>query len=328
MSASTKSDFVIYDEQFFSGMTEVLQMNTEVFNQASNNCMRLVTEGKKGDYEKESFFEVVSGLINRRVTTSVSTVSDAGMTMDEFISVKLNRRIGPVTNTRDAFKKIAQDPQLFSLMLGEQTGKAAMVDYVNTAINAVDAALAGVAALNADVSGGSLPNGPTMTHTVLVTGLSKRGDAANAVRCFVMHSKPYYDLMKQAITDKVFEVAGITIQTGNIATFNRPIVVVDSDQLVVAGTTPLYRTLGLVENGVVILESESRDIMAQDLTGYENLMTRIQGEYAFNVRVRGYKYNIGGGGENPDDSTLGSSGNWTKVSHDNKLLAGIRITTT
>jgi hypothetical protein len=325
MAIGTKGDFVIYHDQFFTGVTETLQQNSEAFNEASGGAIRLVTQAKLGDYEQQAFVEIISGLVGRRITTSTSSVDDKAMTMDEFVSVKLNRRIGPVAQTRDAFRKIARDPGLLSLLLGQQAGKAIMVDYVDTALNGLDAALSGVALLNADVSAGTLPNGPTMTHTVLVTGLSKRGDAANAVRAWVMHSKPFFDLMKQAIADKVFEVAGVTIMQGTIATFNRPTIIIDSPQLVVTGTPTKYVTLGLVEGAAAVIESEEREIVSETVTGLENLVTRVQGEYAFNLGIKGCKWNVSGGGANPDDATLASSSNWVVASHDNKLLPGVRI---
>jgi hypothetical protein len=322
MAIGTKTDFVIYHQQFFSGVTEVLEQNTDIFNQASQNCIQLVPQSKLGDYEQASFVQLVSGLVARRVTTSVATAVDKALTMAELVSVKLNRRIGPVAQTRDAFRKIAQDPALLSFLLGQQAGKAIMVDYVDEAINAIDAALSGVAGLIFDGSAGG------MTHAKLVTGMSKMGDAASRIRCWVMHSKPYFDLIQQALTDKIFEVAGVVIMSGTVATFGKPTIIIDSPQLVIAGTTAKYITLGLVEGAATVVESEEREIVSETVTGLDNLITRVQGEYAFNLGVKGFAYNISGGGQNPDDPALGSSANWIKKMTDNKSLAGVRILTT
>jgi hypothetical protein len=326
MAIGTKSDFKIYDEQFWGGVVETLQQNTDAFNAASLNCLRLVTRGVKGEYEKESFLKSTASLVARRDPTSVASLTDGKIVQGEYIGVKVNRKIGPVAQTLDAFKKIAVDPGEFSVMLGMQVGKSIAVDYINIAISAALAAITQEsAALEHDESGTG--NG-TLNHTALVSGLSKFGDASSRVSAWVMHSKPYFDLIKQAITDKVFEVAGVTIYQGTVATFNRPTIVLDSASLVTGtGTATRYFTLGLVEDAVEVAESEERNIVSDLVTGLENLVMRIQGEYAFNLRVRGCAWDTGAGGVNPTDNAIGTSTNWDKVVSDVKQMPGISVKT-
>lgn len=329
MTAGTKSDFVIYQEEFYGGYTEILEQVTDGFNTASNGAMRLVPRMLKGDYEKESFFKLVNDLVTRRDVTSVGAAADKKLEQGELIGVKVNRKIGPVANTLDSFRKIATDPSEMSFILGQQIGKAVAVDYVNTALASVNAALSGVAALNYDASALS-PD--TLTHTYLVRGMSKMGDQGSRISALVMHSKSYYDLMAQSIADKVFEVAGVTIYAGTVATFGKPVVVTDSASLIDLGATSSagddkYAVLGLVNDAVVVDESEERQIVSDMVTGLENLVMRIQGEYAFNVRVKGFTWDTNTGGVNPTDSALADNQNWDKAFTDVKSLAGFRITT-
>ncbi|MGH9339528.1 MAG: major capsid protein, partial [Acidobacteriota bacterium] len=58
-----------------------------------------------------------------------------------------------------------------------------------------------------------------------------------------------------------------------------------------------------------------------------NLVMRIQGEYAYNLRLRGFAWDVTNGGANPTDSALGTSTNWDKAATADKSLAGIRIKT-
>jgi hypothetical protein len=327
MSIGLETDFKIYPEQFWGGVVETLQQYTDAFNASSNNALRLVSRAVKGDYEKESFIKSTLNLISRRDPTTVGAVTDNKLTQGELVGIKVNRRIGPVAQTLDAFKKIAVDPGEFSVLLGQQTGKAIAVDYVNAALNAVRAGIAGVAALQYD---NSAQGTPTATHTALVNGLANFGDAASRIICWVMYSKNYFDLMKQAIADKVFEVAGVTIYQGTVATFNRPTVVIDSSSLVTtvpgSAAQTTYDILGLVEDAVEVAESEERSIISQPVTGLENLVMRIQGEHAFNLRVKGCAWNLGAVGSNPTDIQIGTASNWTQVVADNKLMPGVRIT--
>lgn len=321
MAAGTKSDFKIYNEQFFGGMTEVLMQNADIFNAASQGTILVRPRRIKGDYEQESFVPEIASLISRRDITSIASATDLKMTQLEKVGVKVNRKIGPVAQTLDAFRKIARDPQTFSLLLGQQYGKAVLVDYVDTSIKAAVAALANQADVLYDGTAGE------MTHSTLAAGLAKFGDNAKNIKCWVMHSKVWFDLVQQSITDKITNVADVTINNGTAASLGRPVIVTDSAELIVSGTPDQYYTLGLVESGVEIDESEEREVVSELVTGLENLVMRIQGEYAFNLALKGFAWDMTNGGVNPTNGALGTASNWDKVATDHKSLAGIIIET-
>lgn len=324
MSIGTQSDFVIYNAQFWGGVVETLQQNTEAFNAASQNAVRLVTRSILGEYERESFLKSTASLISRRDITATTPVGDNKLTAGELIGVKVNRRLGPVTQSRDAFRKIGVSPEEFSFMLGQQSGPAIAIDYINLAVGSVRAAIQNQAALQYNATADTLK---TLNHTAMVGGMAKFGDRAARIVCWVMHSKNYFDLMAQQIADKLYEVAGATVYAGTIATFGKPVVVLDSPNLFTTGSTATtYDVLGLVENAVEVAESEERDIISQPVTGLENLVDRIQGEYAFNLRVKGCAYDTTQG-VNPLDATLLTAATWVKSVADNKEMPGIRVTT-
>jgi len=323
MAIGNKSDFIIYHDEFFGGMVEILQQNAEAFNEASSGAIRLVTMAHRGDYEKESFFKSIAALVSRRDPTSTSGVTDTALTQGERVGVKLNRRIGPVSDTLDAFRKIAEDPSEFSFLLGQQIGPAVAIEYLNSSLTALSAAIGAVAALNYDHT--AVGSG-TLSHTALVRGLSKFGDRASRVIAWVMHSKPYFDLIENAIADKIFEEAGLVVYGGQPGTLGKPVIVTDDAAL--TNTTPdpdEYYILGLVEGAAEASESEQREIVTDTITGEENLRYRIQGEYAFNLKLKGYTWDVTNGGANPNAAALGTGSNWDKVASDNKLTAGIRI---
>ena len=144
-----------------------------------------------------------------------------------------------------------------------------------------------------------------------------------------MHSKAYFDLVKEQISANITNVADRVIYGGTPATLNRPVIISDVPALTDANgsATDTYNTLGLVADGVVISESEQSDIISEIVTGLENLVFRIQGEYAFNVKCKGFKWDVTNGGANPTDTALGTTTNWDKAATDNKDLAGVRIVT-
>ena len=73
-----------------------------------------------------------------------------------------------------------------------------------------------------------------------------------------------------------------------------------------------------------VVESEERQVVSDLITGLENLVMRVQGEYAFNVGVKGYKWNTTA---NPADAALATGANWTKVATSDKSTAGVMLIT-
>lgn len=319
------SNFKVYQEYLKTRAAETLQQQADVFNAAVNNAIIMRTAEKPGDYEYESFFKDIAGLVSRRDNTSTSSASKLSMAQDEFVRVKLNRKIGPVDQSRDSFRKVfARYSEMeFSGILGQQIAVAQQLDMLNSTLLATRAALV-------NVSGGAMmytvPSNGTVTTTSLVDTLAKMGDRADRVVAWVMHSKVYFNLVKEQITQKIDGVANFNVQTGTPITLNRPVIVTDSASLKTTAGSPAvdtYYTLGLTSNGALCEVTETSDIVIDDVTGNENLITRLQGEFAYNVGVKGFKYDVGNGLANPDASALGTGTNWDKVVSDNKSLAGV-----
>lgn len=323
MGIGQASDFIIYEPEFYGGVAEKVAQFLEVFNANSAGCLRIVPEAIVGEYNKESFFKSITNIITRRNTASVASVDDLPMSQDEIIGVKVNRKFGPISQTLDAWRKVGKDPREMSFILGGMFAEEQLKDYINTSIMALEAALSGQAANCYDGSAG------TMTHLKLVSGLSKMGDAQSRIIAWVMHSKVFFDLLGQSITDEVVNIADMAIAKGTVATLGRPVIVTDVPALwdLNASATDSYNTLGLVSDALVVKESEEKEIVSEIVTGLENLVFRVQGEYAFNINVKGFKWDISHGGPNPLDATIATGTNWDKVVTDDKDLAGVHIKT-
>jgi hypothetical protein len=323
MAIGTVANMVIYHEEFWGGMGEVLAQNVNAFNGASNNALRLVTRLMRGHYEKESFVKKISSLVTRRDITSTSAVTSLALTQGEQVGVKLNRKLGPVEDTLDAWRKVAPTEDAareFSFMLGQQSALDIQGDYLNSVLIALEAALDGQAALEYDATDGNLQ------FVDLNAGFALFGDRADRIRTLVMHSKVFHNLRADGITNyKIENVAGMMIVTGGDATMGKSIVVSDSAALVTA-TTPLrYSTLGLVEDAAEVAESEQRELHEEIVGGKENLTLLIQGEHAFNVKLKGFTWDVANGGSNPDNTALGTESNWDKTASSDKDLPGIII---
>lgn len=316
------SNWKIYQEQFWAGFTETIQQNVDAFNAASNGAITLQTQFKRGHFEQESFLQLISGLVSRRDITSVAAATQTPAVLEEFVRVKLNRKIGPVPNTLDAWKKIGQDPATVSFLLGRQMAPAILADYLNSALRAARASITAVAALNYDGTAGVL------SFPSLIAGMSKLGDQGPRIAAWFMHSKAFFDLMSDSVSNyKIDSVGGVSIVTGGVAGLGKPIIFTDSPALLTAGVPDQYHTLGLVPGAVTVTESEDRQIESQIILQLENMVLVVQGEYAFNVGVRGAQWDITNGGINPTDAALATSTNWDTVVTDTKNNAGVRIYT-
>ena len=319
------SNFKVYQEYMKTRAAETLQQQADGFNAAVNNAIILSTVEKAGDYEYESFFKDIASLVTRRDNTSVSAATKLSMAQDEFIRVKLNRKIGPVDQTRDSFRKVfaRYSETEFAGILGGQIAVAQQLDMMNSGLLAARAALDNV---SSNAMRYTIPSNGTITTAGMVSGLALMGDRADRIVAWVMHSKPYYDLVKEQIAAKIDGVANFNVQTGTPITLNRPVLVTDSASLKVTSGSPAvtdYYTLGLTANGVLCEVTETSDIVIDDVTGLENIITRLQGEFAYNVGVKGFKYDVGNGAANPNATALGTGSNWDLAASDLKSVAGV-----
>lgn len=324
MATGTKSDFTIYNEQFYAGQIEVLQRNVNAFNAASAGCIQLITDFHKGDFEKESFFE--KGVhINHRDPTSTAALTPTKLTQGEESRVKVHKSY-LIENTLDSFKKIARDPREMSYIVGQQMALDIMDQFLSSALSSLVGGfgVAGAASLVTTESTGAI------NSTKLNTAISKFGDAAGRIGILVMHSKVYFDLIGSQITDKLLEVTAGALYQGSPATFGRPVLVTDHPALWTAGSSTassaddVYHTFGLRNGAVTIQESEERSVLAETVGGKANLIARIQAEWAYTVGMSGMSFT---GSANPADSALATSGNWTVVAADVKSLMGVDLKT-
>jgi hypothetical protein len=325
MAIGTGADFKVYPNQFYSGMVETLQQETDVWNSNSAGVMLFSTQAMRGDFEKQSFMQDIAGLVQDRDVTSTTTVADSKLTQAEIISIKVNKRIGPMAETLDVWKKVALDPNEFSVIMGQIAGKQVAVNYVNSSLYAVRAVLKSIgSSVQYDSTAQTLK---TANHTALVNTMATLGDKSSRIAAFVMHSAQYFELVKQSIADNVFQVAGAVIYSGTPATFGKPVVVTDSPATFDPATGSVlakYDILALVPGAVEVVESEDRDVLSQYITGLANLSLRIQGEYAYNMRVKGASFT---GAINPNDAALATAANWSFKLQDIKGGPGARNTT-
>lgn len=327
MAIGKASDVKIYQNYLRTRIAEILSQNGDALGAASNGAIRLTTASKRGDYEYASFWQNISGLVTRRDNTSTAGVTDLPITQDEMVSVKLSRKIGPAAMTRDAYRKMtgSYSETEFTGIMAQMAANGMQLEMLNSALAALRAALKQQS--TSYLTESSL--GSISTNT-LVSGLAKMGDQASRIKAWVMHSKPYYDLVKNQIAANINGVSNFNVAQGTPLSLGRPIIVTDSASLILNLTSPdlnNYITLGLVEDAAVVENTETEEVVIQDVTGLETLVVRYQGEYAYNLGLKGFKYDVQNGGANPTSAVLATGTNWDTAFSDVKERSGVAIMT-
>lgn len=323
MAITNVSDLKIYDEQLQAGYIEQMAQFTDAFNAASNGTIVVTSQEKLGNYEKEAFFkDISSSIITRQDITSNAAVAPTKLLQDENIRVKLHRRFGAAT-TYKSFNMIGENAsEEFSFLLGQSIAKAQPAEMLNTGIAAAKAAIGGNANMLNNVTAGS----GKVTHTNLIGTMRKFGDAYNTLGAWIMHSSAFFDLSLDAVANQVDSIVADILRVYTVPTLGVPVIVTDSPALLDTAATPDHLfVLGLTQNSIQLIESENSNIIAQPKLGNAQLELEIQGEYAYNLGVKGYKWDVTNGGVNPDATAVTTATNWDKVATFDKHTAGVML---
>lgn len=321
MPSTKLADVKAYDVLMATAFYERITQNIDAFNGASAGALRMLHQKLTGDYEKLAFFKNMTALSRRDVTSSAA-VEPIKMTMDENISVKVKRKYGPVDVDRGAFRSMGMDPDEASVLAGQAMADEVKQEMLNTSIAALDAALSGQTEVNKDVSGAG--SDAKMSHSNLNLALAQYGDKSSEIKLWVMSGAAGHALLGNMLTGQApqFNDSGISVYNGGVPTLGRPIILTDCAALSPEGK---YVVLGLTDAAALLKISEVAEAFSQEVLGGENIITRFQGESAYNIQLKGFKWDTQNGGTNPTAGTVATATNWDKNVTSHKSLAGVRL---
>jgi hypothetical protein len=322
------SNMQVFSQFAYSSMTETVAQQIDLFNAASRGAIQLRQAANVGDYTHEAMFQELSGLVRRRDAYGSGSVNAVSLAQLDHIGVKVAAGTPPIKYEQQQFRWIQQNPDTAGTVYGEQLAEAMIQDMVNAAIRSLKAAMVGN-----KTSGGYTgvlyeSVAANLTLNALNRGAALFGDRANSIRTWVIHSTPMTDLVDNVLTNssRLFEFGTVNIMEDG---FGRRFIVTDSAPLYLdGGTAPdTYFTLGLVEGAAVVEDND--DLFTNDDTsnGTENIITTIQSEWTYNLKLKGYQFNTATSAESPTDTELGTSTNWVKFVSDNKNTAGVAVQT-
>jgi hypothetical protein len=314
------SDLAIFNEYAYTSMTEVVAQQVQLFNEASRGTITMRDSAHVGDYNEETMFKKITGLVRRRnpYGTSARTVKQLQDLTDTH--VKIAGGTEQIDLSGAYFKWLQRNPADAGAAMGLQLAGDSLQDMLNTAVMAGRVAIGQTAAVVTDVSAATVP---TMTPASLVKAASTFGDRSAALVAWVMHSKPLHDFYGSAVANTAILFKYDTINV--IADpFGRIFVVSDSPSLVVAGK---YHTLGLTPGALYIDRNNDFTDNIDSLNGGENIKQTYQAEWSYNLGVKGYAWDKTNGGHAPSDAAIATSTNWDKYVTSDKDGPGVVLIT-
>lgn len=313
-------DMQVFNDFLYTIVSETVDQQVELFNAASRNAIQLRTASRVGDFYDEVFYKAFATPSRRRDPYASGAVAAQDLSQDTMTKVKVGGANGPFAFDPGQFAWIQKSPEEAAVTIGEQVAKAIMQDMLNAGISAANAAIT-TAGLSFDGTAGTLDLGD------LNSGAALFGDRAQEIAAWIMHSKPYHDLLGASITNSnsLFEFGTINVVSDG---FGRPLIVTDAPALVDTVATPdEYSSLGLVSGGVVLEDNGDFFANTETTNGDVNIARTWQAEYSFNVGLKGYQWDKTNGGAAPTDAELATGTNWDKVATYDKDTAGVVVVT-
>ena len=320
------SDLAVYSEYAYSAMTEVLDQQIDLFNEASAGTIILRPAAHQGDFSDEAFFQkITGGLVRRRNAYGSGAIATKNLKQIVDTSVKVAAGTPEVRLDPGQFKWIQMNPEVAGAAMGQQLAVDTLADMLNTALGVSVAALSQTAAIVNDVTG--LPNGGDQPSYINLTNTAgKFGDRAQAIQAWVMHSNSLTKLHVNALqnAERLFFYGTVNVQRD---AFGRLFVISDSPSLKWSVTTPSvdsgYYTLGLQPGAIYVGQNNDFTAGEQTKTGDENLIHTYQAEWSYQLGIMGYSSDKSNGGKSPTDAALMTATNWDKYATSDKDAAGV-----
>ena len=325
MAITLHSDFQIREDFVQQAATERFDQAIDQVTAQSAGGIVMNTERQRGFQNIIDFFPIAQ-VVSRRDLTSTAAQTATAMPQTGTESVKILRKVNLVEGTLGAFRTENMDPDTLAVIAGRWHADQKLADMLNTGILALEAFLDGEATNKFDATGAS-PS--TLTHPHLNSANAKLQDRSQSIVSYLVHGVPAHQLIGQAITDAITDVANIAVIDGRTFYLGRPGVVTDSPALINDATSIItFNVLGLQVGALTLTESEQEDVVIEVVTGGEQLTMRYQAEFAYNIRIKGATWDTANGGDNPTDAAVGTSDNWDSTATSFKDFAGVHLEVT
>lgn len=315
------SDMQVFNQYFMPATIETLAQMIDKFNANSAGAITLSTEGFDGDFIQESFFKSIHSA-QRRVDryAALASQSATDLTQDVNVGVKVAGGFGPIRYEPAQMTWLRKPTAEGIEVASRNFAEAMMRDQLNAAIASLVAAISNQAAATNNITAGT---NAVVTYNAINDGHALFGDRSMDIVANVMTGAMYHKLIGQNLTNatRLFQSAGVTI----VDILGKATVVTDAPALATTGTPGTDLVLGLTPNAAIV--HDAGDVVSNISTdnGNTRIVTTMQVDYSFGLRLKGYKWDTANGGKSPTDAELATGSNWDLVATDIKQTAGVVI---
>lgn len=317
------SDLQVFNEWVYKSMTEVLDQQVNLFNEATRGAIILRSAANVGDVNEAAYWAKIQGLVRNRNPYNNGDVAAKDLKHLVENTIKVGAGTPPINIPPSMLRWIQRSPQEAGATIGQQLAGDTMQDMLNNGLSAGKASFtAGGAVYDHSSVGEGL-----MTQRSFNAAQRLFGDRSTDIQVWVAHSSPLFDLYDNALAnaEQLYVFGTVSVR---MDAFNRPIVITDSPSLVTgAGDAMRHHTLGLTSGAILIEQNQDFDSVIVDSTGKENIGRQYQAEWSYNVGVNGYAYDVATGGKAPNPTALATAANWDKISTSIKDTGGVILVT-
>lgn len=296
---------------------EKLGQQIEKFNGASNNTIRLSSDGFSGDFFERSFYNSLISAKRRvdRYATN-NAVSATALSQSKAQSVKVAGGFGPIIFEPSQMAWINSNPAEALNVISNSMTEAILADQLNTAVGALVGAISNQASAKNDVSATS-----GVTQIALNNTDALFGDSSSLLVARVMRGSTYHKLIGQNLTNANTLFDSGSVQVVDI--LGKPVIVTDAPALYVAGTPNKELVLTLASGAITIGGTSDLITNIDTTNGKERIETTFQADYTFTMEMLGYSWDVTNGGKSPSDAEIATGSNWDLFVTDIKHSAGV-----
>ena len=301
------SNMQVYNTEIQTATIEMVDQMVANIAGSSRGAIQLTSMRNMGDYAKVAMWQNLASA-RRRVDRNAANSSQAATTLIQIenVGVKVAGGFGPVLLEPSQITWLQEDPATAIAAISRYFAEALVQDQLNTGILSAVAAINNQAALVNDVTTAKI------SQTAINGSHAKFSDMSQMLVCDVMNGTTYHNLVAQGLanSNELFRAENVTI----VDILGKAVVITDAPALLDLATTPDQNiVLSLVAGGLEVSDNSDLITNMETNNGQKRIETTWQADYTFNVKLKGYAWDIANGGSSPDDAALATGSNWDIV---------------
>jgi len=301
------SQMQIYNTEIQTSTIEMVDQMVLNIASASRGAIQLTSIRNMGDFAKTAMWQNLSAA-RRRVDrfAAIASAPVTNLVQIENVGVKVAGAYGPVLLEPSQITWLQEDPASAIAAISRYFAESLVQDQLNTGILSAIAAINNQAALVNDVLTAKI------SQSAINGSHAKFGDMSQMLVCDIMQGQTYHKLVDQGLANgnELFKAENVTI----VDILGKAVVITDAPALLDLATTPDQDlVLSLVAGGLEVSDNSDLITNLDTTNGNTRIETTFQADYTFNVKLKGYAWDVANGGSSPLDAELATGSNWDIV---------------